>query len=149
MLFESLAPTGFLTPLQTLRALHGEMERLFGAPGREAAGADTFALYTRENEMLLRAALPGVRASDLELEIHDDVLTLKGRILEEPELERAAARHLERPRGTFSRALRLPFEVDAERVEAHLERGVLEVRLPRAARATPRRIQIQPATETH
>ena len=87
------------------------------------------ALYKKDDGLVLRAELPGLSAEDLALEVDGDTLTISGEWPAEPELERAEAQYGERPRGRFSRSLRLSFEIDAGRVQARLERGVLEVEL--------------------
>ena len=95
-----------------------------------------FAVHARPGALLLRAALPGFEAKDVALEIDGNALTLSGRWTGDPECAASVARHLERPQGSFRRTLRFAFEIDAERVEARLERGILDVVLP--ALASPR-----------
>jgi len=110
------------------------------APSRSAS---PFAVYSSPDALLLRAALPGVDPKDLVLELEDDVLSVSARVAEEPASSGALAAHRERRGGSFSRCVRLPFEVDAARVEARLERGVLEVRIPRLPKAPPVKIQVR------
>ncbi len=138
MLFPTLATPPFFAPLQTLR----QLERLLTEPDPDLVGSPTFALHTRDDGVLLRAALPGIEAQDLTLEIEKDTLTLSGRWPAEPEAERPLAQHVERPRGEFERSLRLPFEIDAARVQARLQNGVLEIELPRHVQAPPVKIQV-------
>lgn len=138
MLFPTLAHPRYFTPFRTLF----QLEPLFSEPDPALAAAPQFALYTRDDAVLLRAALPGVEAKGLTLEVEQDTLTLRGRWPSEPEGERLLAQHVERPHGEFERSLRLPFEIDAARVQARLLNGVLEIELPRHAQAAPVKIQV-------
>ncbi len=143
MLFQPLADPRFLTPLRALR----QLERLLAEPERGRPTPLALALYRRGDDVLLRAALPGVEAQDLSIEVKHDTLTLSGRFASEPEGERVLAEHVERPRGEFRRSLQLPYEIDESRVQARLERGVLEIELPRRLKHPP--VKIQVLTEGH
>lgn len=112
-----------------------------GAGTAASTSPMAFALYRREDGLVLRTPLPGLPAEALTLEVDGNALTLSGSWPEvAPEGTRAG--HVERPRGPFRRTLRVPFEIDAERVTARVERGLLEVELPRRSRAAPRRITV-------
>lgn len=142
MFFDARSNPRTFTPFLTLRSLQRELERLVLEPGQGRSTPMAFAVYTREGSVLLRTPLPGVEAQDIRLEIEDNVLTLSGRFAEEPEVKGLTAQHLERARGSFSRALHLSFEVDAARVEARLRNGVLEIQLPRLDKPAPVKIPI-------
>jgi HSP20 family protein len=148
MLFHRLADPRSAAPFQALRSMQAELERLFTEPGPARSAPTTpFAVYHGPEGLLLRTPLPGVDASALTLEIDGSELTLSGRVSDVAGVENALAKHLERPRGAFRRSVRLPFEVDAEKVEARLERGVLEIRLPRIAKPAPVKIAVQSPAE--
>ena len=147
MLFDPLSARRPFSTLDALRGLQAEFERMLVESGAGRSTPMAFALYTRDDALLLRTPLPGVDSADIALEIDDDTVTLSGRFKDEPEAGTAHARHLERPRGAFTRTLHLPFEVDAARVQAKLERGVLEVELPRLTKTPPKKIQVQSATK--
>jgi len=140
MPFSTVIHPRYLTPFQALRSLQAEFERAFDAPH-----AVPIELFAKDDALLLRTALPGVRAEDVHLEVEGDRLTLSGAWPAEPD-EGAGAQHVERPRGRFRRTLQLPFEVDATRVQARLERGLLVVQLPRSEASKPVAIPIR--TET-
>ena len=83
----------------------------------------------------LTAELPGFDEKDVTLDIHDGVLTIKAEHKDERE-EKDDDKHyhlVERSQGTFMRRFALPFEADAEKAQAHLEKGLLKVTVPRAA----------------
>ncbi len=89
----------------------------------------------------VEAELPGVRPDDLEISVVGGELTLKvGR----PGVEQADVKYHRRERsaGTFARVLRLPIEVDVDRVQADLRNGVLTITLPKTEAAKPRKINV-------
>jgi HSP20 family protein len=142
MLFQALADPRFFAPFRTLRQLERllvESDLAFESDHRTFLPV---ALYARGNDSLLRAVLPGVEPKDVAIEVEDDTVTLSGRWPSVPEAEQALAQHIERPRGEFRRSLRLAYEIDAARVQARMQHGVLEVELPRLEKEPPRKIQV-------
>lgn len=91
------------------------------------------------------AELPGIDEKDIELEIHDDVLSLKGekRVEKEEKDEKAGAWHRERSYGAFSRTVRLPWAPDPAKVQASFDKGVLKIVAPRPAEAEQRARRIK------
>jgi HSP20 family protein len=142
MLFDPFPHPAFLGPLQALKSLQAEFARLVAEPGTGRSTPLAFALYEREGSLLLRTPLPSVEAEDISIEVEGNVLTLAGQFAAEPDEAAAVARHVERPRGCFRRTLHLPFEIDAARVQARLERGVLEVEMPRLQRTPPVKVRV-------
>ncbi len=80
-----------------------------------------------ENEIRVTAELPGLEEKDFEVSVENDVLTLKGEKRTEHEGEHEGVRYAERTSGSFHRAFRIPFPVDAEHVKATFKNGVLTV----------------------
>lgn len=97
--------------------------------------------------LTLTAELPGLRAGDVEIELEDDVLTLRGEKREEKEEEKTegdvTCRVAERSYGAFSRSFTVPSTVDADTIEATFENGVLTVRMPKTAEARGRKIEVK------
>jgi HSP20 family protein len=147
MYFDPFTKTSFPTALEALRSIQAEFDRRLGREGASRSSPMAFAVFSREGRVLLRTPLPGVEAQDVSIEVHLNRLTISGRFAEEPERETALAAHLERPRGSFKRTLHLPFDIDASRVKARLERGVLEVEAAPRADTLPIRIQVQAETK--
>ena len=87
---------------------------------------------------VLSALVPGLKAEDLNIQILEDVVSIEG------EYKAVEAEFLlnELPSGTFRRTLRLPNEVDAEKVEAKIADGVLTLTLPKAESARPKKIKV-------
>ena len=144
-------PFGFLggpDPSRELRRLQDEMDRLMGALAPAARGAGAGAggfpavnVYAGPDGIAVVAELPGVEKDDLEVQAHQDTLTLRG--ARRPAAEQPGAYHRrERRSGAFTRTVQLPYRVDPERIEARLENGVLRLSLPRPQEDKPRRIAI-------
>ena len=91
-----------------------------------------------EDTFILSALVPGLKADDLNIQVLEDVVRIEGEFQanEEDYLLR------ELPNGSFRRALRLPAEIDADKVEAKITDGVLTLRLPKAESARPKKIKI-------
>lgn len=93
----------------------------------------------------VEAEVPGLKSENLEITVVGDELTLKGERASEERSE-ATYHRQERGIGSFSRAIKLPNEVNAERVEAALKDGVLLLTLPKAEAAKPRKIKVNAGT---
>lgn len=130
--------------------LHNEMNRLFETfaddlPQVRPYGAGWPALNTWEDgdHAYLEAELPGLTMDDIEVYVLGNELTISGeRKFEEPKAGEASWHRRERSHGRFSRSVTLPWEIDAEKVEATLHDGVLTVRLPKAESAKPRKVKV-------
>jgi len=132
-----------------LRNLRNEVDNLFDRFVERPLGVITgqvvpvIDLYETDTDLVVRADLPGVTERDLDVSLSGQTLTLRG---EKPSDRNAQGRtfHVaERSCGAFSRTVRLPVEVDAERIRASYRQGVLEVVLPKKRSAQATRINIQ------
>lgn len=96
------------------------------------------------DELLLTAELPGMDREHVEVEVESNVLTLSGQKMDERE-EGAGRRYhvVERTHGAFQRSFALPHTIDPDRIDAHFERGVLFVRMPKLEAAKGRKILIE------
>jgi HSP20 family protein len=141
-------------PFSELISMREAMNRLFEEsfvrPGwlwREAGARAPlpYDLLERPDAVELRVALPGVDPNQLEVTVNQGVLTLKGerRFYTEDE-ERQYTWHVRGlPTGPFQLAVTLPTDVNAEEAQASYEHGVLTIRLPKAERVRPKRIEIR------
>jgi len=138
----------FTEPWQGLDMLQQEMNRLFGeffpTPERTAR-FPLVNMWGTENEVVITAELSGINANELELNVVADTLTIQGKRIPPPEGEAkdVVYHRKERVMGDFKRTLKLPFRIEAEKVEAKYEKGVLEIKLPRAEQDKPRQIKVQ------
>jgi HSP20 family protein len=138
---------------------YGEMNRLLDEmlggpagparkPGRHQGTATEWApaidALTKDSDLVIRAELPGVKHEDVDISLHDNVLTISGERRAEQEEERGGYHVRERRYGSFRRSVALPEGIDESKIGARYEDGVLEVTVPGAAVARePKRIQIQ------
>lgn len=99
--------------------------------------------YEDREQLILKAELPGVNKDDLELSLHDGVLTLAGERREEKSLENSEVHRSERFLGKFQRSFTLPAAVDAAKVQASFKDGMLTVTLPKAEEAKPKHIEVK------
>ena len=93
--------------------------------------------------LVLKAELPGLKPEDIEIEVQNNVLVLKGEHKAEKAEEREGYHVRERRHGTFTRSFMLPETVRTDAIEASLENGVLSVRLPKVEQPKPQRIPVK------
>jgi len=99
-------------------------------------------IIDRDDEVVVRAELPGYRKDDIEITVSGDKLTLSGRTASEEREERGSYYRLEITRGEFSRTLALPVEVDDAKAKASMKDGMLELTLPKIEKSKRRTITI-------
>lgn len=100
-------------------------------------------VYEDQEGILLQADLPGVKSDNVHVDVNDGVLTLRADRKLEQEEKKENYQIVERPYGTFERSFSLPTTVDAEKINAQLKEGVLNVWLPKSERSKPRRIEVK------
>jgi HSP20 family protein len=137
--------------------LHSEMNRMFDdvfgglarRTGRQQGAqasewAPSMDVLNRDGDLVVRAELPGVRQEDVDITVHDRVLTISGERREEQQQERGGYYVRERRHGSFRRSMTLPEGVDEGEIRARFENGVLEVTVAGAAAVRePKRIQVE------
>ncbi len=131
-----------------LQQLQTDMNRLFDRYGDEGQPGSNFPLvnmWEEGDDLYLTAEIPGLIFEDLEILVTGDrQLTIKGE--RKPAVPEKAVRHRqERGFGKFTRVLPLPFPVNADKVEARLEHGILNVKLGKHESAKPRKIPVKAA----
>ncbi len=136
----------FRSPLAEFDDIRQEFDRFFcrGWPTGLEEGAWTPALdvIERENEVIVKAELPGLGHEDIDLSIVDNTLTLKGEKRHEAEKTEGGHYRSERVFGSFQRTINLPSYVDADKVAATFKDGVLDVRLPKREEAKVKKINV-------
>jgi HSP20 family protein len=99
-----------------------------------------------ETAYIVKATMPGVKPEEVEVTLHNNVLTLKGEAKADEEIKEANYHLRERRYGSFMRSLTLPTAVKAEQIEAKHEEGVLTVRLPKMEEDKPKKIAVKTMT---
>lgn len=102
-------------------------------------------IFEKGDDLIIRAELPGVDREDIDVRVEENTLVLQGERKPDNEVETGKAYRMERAFGTFSRRFSLPTTVDPTRITARYVDGVLEIRLPKAEEAKPRKISIDVA----
>jgi len=127
-------------PLKEMERLRRELGRILGQGS--SAEYPLVRISANDEAALVSAEIPGIDPDKLSVAAQGATLTIEGERVAE---DGGGARYIRRERGfgRFKRLIRLPFEVDAEKVEAKLSRGVLEIRLPRRESSKPKRIAIK------
>jgi HSP20 family protein len=106
-------------------------------------------MYQTDDEVVVRAALPGFKADDVQINVTGDVLTLRGELKHEEEKTSSSqgkerAWHIREHRwGSFERSIALPTEVTADKAVADFEDGVLTITLPKAEEVKPKTITVK------
>ncbi|HEX78090.1 MAG TPA: Hsp20/alpha crystallin family protein [Dehalococcoidia bacterium] len=138
-------------PFPELLSLRQAMDRLFEEsfvrPSRllstfGEAAQPALDMYQTEKEVVVKAALPGVKPEEVDITITGDTLTIKGEAKAEEEVRREDYFYKERRYGAFSRSVALPGALKTEEAEAHFEDGILTITLPKAEEAKPKQIKV-------
>jgi len=141
-------------PARELLTLRDQMDRLmedFWGPGfgrRAAVWDGTVAgfpmdVYQTDKEYVVKATLPGVRGEDLDVSIVGETLTIKATTQEEKDVKDEDWLLKESRYNAFSRTVTLPSEVQADKVDATLENGILTLRIPKAEAVLPKSIKVK------
>ena len=117
-------------------------ERWLGAE-REEITAPAVDVYEEKDEIVVKAELPGMDKSDIEVNLSDSQLTLKGEKKKEEKIEKENYFRSERSYGAFIRSVGLPTDVQADEVKASFKNGILEVRLPKTEEAKAKEIKVK------
>jgi HSP20 family protein len=100
-------------------------------------------MYQTDDDVVVKAALPGIQPDDVQINVNGDVLSIKGNVKQEEESEGKAWHIREQRWGTFERQILLPNNVIADKAQAEFENGVLTVTLPKADEVRPKTINIK------
>jgi len=138
-------------PFRDLLATQKEFDRLFREAfspmfGEQDLSTRTWApavdIFENENNLVMKADLPGIDPKDVEIKVEDGTLYLKGERKFEKETKEENYHRVERSYGAFSRSFSLPTSVDSEKVAAEYKDGQLILTLPKREEAKPKTIKI-------
>lgn len=159
---EELAPVrATISPFSLMRRFGDEMDRLFGAftPGvgvefGRLADLETSTwlpqveMFEREGKLTIRADLPGLTKDDIDVDVTDDSIVIRGERQQEKEESKEGYYRSERSYGSFYRQIPLPSGVNREEANATFRDGVLEITMPAPERQRqPRRIEIEQGSQ--
>ena len=135
-LFESFFPRSWLHPLHWPRTGWGELAEPFEGKMPRVDVVD------RDNEILVKAEIPGVEKKDLDVSVTENTVSIKGTTSHEEKEEKGDYYRCEISRGAYSRIVPLPADVDADKAKAKFKDGVLELTLPKAKKSTRRSVKV-------
>ena len=137
-------------PFRDLTTMRKDVDRLFDeffsmpAAARPDWGLPMVDMYQTENDIVVKATLPGLEPEDLDIQITGDLLTLRGEVKQET-VDEGAKFHLREHRyQSFSRSLTLPAAVVADKANAEMKNGMLTLTMPKAEEAKPKVITVKP-----
>jgi HSP20 family protein len=148
----SVALTPYRRGINLFDSFRREMEDLFDRFVSEpptngqamTAWAPRVDIEETEKELVVKADLPGVDPKDVDIQVVDNVLTLRGGKEEKKEEKRKNYHRMERFSGQFYRAIGLPAGADADKVTATTANGTVTVTIPKRLEAQPKKISVQP-----
>jgi len=139
-------------PFGELERMRREMDRLWDSffetrsrrRGTEIAEwVPSLDVSETKNEIVVKAEIPGIDPKDIDISLLNDVLTIKGEKKQEKEEKEENYHLIERSYGSFSRSIRLPKEVQGDKINASYKNGILKVMLPKSEEAKKREIKIR------
>ncbi|MGA9531412.1 MAG: Hsp20/alpha crystallin family protein [Anaerolineales bacterium] len=138
-------------PFREMRRMHDMLDRVMDegisgpmTDGNYFEGLAPIDVYQTDDDVVIEAAMPGVKPEDIDVSVTGDTLTLRGEVREEKEAKGERDYHVrERRYRRFARSLTLPSTVDSENAEATMNNGILTLRIPKAEAARPKQIEVK------
>jgi len=139
-------------PFRDLERMRKEMDRLWdsffeGRPSRKAEEVGewlpTLDVLETKNDLVVRAEIPGIDPKDIDISLANDILTIKGEKKQEIEEKEENYHLIERSYGSFTRMVRLPREVQSDKISASYKNGILKITLPKSEEAKKKEIKIK------
>ena len=137
-------------PFRGLTTLQDQVNRLFDEGFNRARSAQTdlatwapaVDIYEAENELVVKADLPGLQEKDIDIRVENNTLTIRGERKFEKEVNEENYLRVERAYGAFTRSFSLPNTVNTEGIHAEYRNGTLTVRLPKREESKPKQIKV-------
>jgi HSP20 family protein len=139
-------------PMREMVTLRDAMDRLFDeaftrpwglTDGGRYGVAPSVDMFETENDVVIKAALPGMKAEEVEINVTGEMLTLKGETQETSEAKDQAYHIREQRWGSFERSVALPTTVVSDKAKADFEDGILTITLPKAEEVKPKTIVVK------
>ncbi len=136
-------------PFRNVNSLQEQFSRLFDTsfPGRSSESdlttwAPAVDIQETENELVLKADLPGIEEKDIDVRIENNTLTIRGERKFEKQVNEDNYLRVERSYGSFSRSFSLPNTINTEAINAEYKNGVLTVQMPKRAESKPKQVKV-------
>jgi HSP20 family protein len=144
-------PLREITPFRDFERMRRDMDRMWdsffergtlrGKEGRE--WLPSLDVAETKNEIVVKAEVPGLDPKDIDISLSDGLLTIKGEKKQEREEKEENYHLVERSYGSFTRSIRLPNEVQSDKIKASYKNGVLKVVLPKSEEAKKKEVKIK------
>lgn len=129
--------------LKDLMNLQNEMNRLF-YDYTDYEGNPAVNIWSKQDELIVTAELPGINVEEANITAKGDILTIEGQYSQDgPKEEDVVYHRNEREEGQFLKNVRLPFQVDTNKISANYQNGVLKIILPRSEESKPKKIEVK------
>jgi HSP20 family protein len=139
-------------PFDDLASLRESMDKLFDElftrrprGQAEVAWAPAVEVFETDNDVMVRAELPGIDPKNVEITVTQDTLTLKGEAKADREDKARNYYRRELRYGSFLRSIQLPSDVKGDQATASYKNGILEIRVPKSERAKPKSVKVEVA----
>jgi len=139
-------------PFNEMEEMGRQFEDVFGRPflpglwrrvsSEEAAWTPAIDVIEKEDKFLVKVELPGVKEEDVDVSVSGDMLTISGEKKTESEVKKKGYYFSESSYGSFSRSVTMPSTVDAGKIAANYDKGVLEITLPKIAEVKPKKVVV-------
>jgi len=135
-----------MRPFREMVSLRDAMDRLFedSVITPKSIGMPKIDVKDKKNEVVVRAEIPGISEEELDIEVCDGVMTISGEKKEEKEEEKEGYYYKESHSGTFQRSFNLPAEVDEDKADADIDKGVLTITLPKIKTKKAKKVSVKP-----
>jgi HSP20 family protein len=136
-------------PVREMMTLREAMDRLFDDAFTRPLSMSGVSpmpaidLYQTNDEVVVKACLPGLKAEDVQISVTEDVLTLRGEFKQEDVQDETTYHIREQRFGSFERSIMLPTDVQTEKARADFDKGILTITLPKADEVKPKTITIK------
>ena len=130
-------------PLANLRVFEDAFTRLLAEPAANRPWTPAVDIYETDNELVLKADLPEVDLTDIDVRVENQTLTIAGERKFEKREDTKGFHRMERSYGSFVRSFAVPNTFDTDQINAQFQNGVLSVTLPKKEAAKPRQIKVE------
>jgi len=138
-------------PFREMTSVQDQFDRLWRGMfegRRQESWLPAVDVFDTKDAVVLKAELAGMKPEDIQIEVEDNVLTIKGERKFEEKVDDERYYRVERRFGSFQRSIALPQGVKADDIQATYQDGILEVHVPKAEEEKPKKIAVQPGPKT-
>jgi len=132
-------------PFADFRAMDAFFEKLWPTTRVATTALNTslpIGIFEKDGTVFVRASVPGINPGDIDISIENNILTIRGECKQEEEFAEAKVYRREYAHGTFSRSVRLPENLDFEKIDAEFKNGMVTIAIPMPAEPQPKTVKV-------